>query len=95
MPRAYVKKPKPPHAQSAVERGIPKVIVDALTTDQGIDDSRIRPEATLRDDLGLDSLDLVELSIDLEADGKGVIDFDVVDDWVTLADVIKTLEARR
>lgn len=41
---------------------VTKVIVDRL----GVDESEVKPEASFREDLGADSLDVVELVMELE-----------------------------
>lgn len=41
---------------------ITKIIVDRL----GVDEAEVKPEATFKEDLGADSLDVVELVMELE-----------------------------
>lgn len=50
------------------------------------------PTATLEDDLGIDSLDRVELSILLEEEFSIDIEADAVAAWSTVQDVIETVE---
>jgi len=47
---------------SDVFERVAKIIVDRL----GVDESKVTPEATFKDDLGADSLDVVELVMELE-----------------------------
>lgn len=46
---------------SVLER-VTKIVVDRL----GVDEAKVKPEATFKDDLGADSLDVVELVMELE-----------------------------
>ncbi len=41
---------------------VTRIIVDRL----GVDESKVTPEATFKDDLGADSLDVVELVMEME-----------------------------
>lgn len=41
---------------------IKKIVVDRL----GVDEAEVKPEASFKDDLGADSLDVVELVMELE-----------------------------
>ena len=41
---------------------VSKVVVDRL----GVDESEVKPEASFREDLGADSLDVVELVMEFE-----------------------------
>jgi acyl carrier protein len=41
---------------------VKKIIVDRL----GVDEEKVKPEASFKDDLGADSLDVVELVMELE-----------------------------
>ena len=47
---------------STVLERVTKVIVDRL----GVEESEVKPEASFTDDLGADSLDVVELVMELE-----------------------------
>lgn len=47
---------------SEVMERVTKIIVDRL----GVEESKVTPEATFKDDLGADSLDVVELVMELE-----------------------------
>lgn len=67
-----------------------KTIMDVL----GVDESAIKEEASFKDDLGADSLDVVDLVMELE----NVFDMEISDEdaekLVTVGDVIKYIEAR-
>lgn len=87
--------PEPAEARpSAVERGIPQPIVDALVDVMGTDDGDITLDSTLVGDLGMDSLDITELAMKLEEHLN--LDDDTINDahvewWVTVKDVIATV----
>lgn len=59
-----------------------------------VDDARITPEANLADDLGCDSLDRVELALEVEQ----TFDLDLTDDDVenirTVADLVRLVDAK-
>ena len=73
----------------AVERGISIEVVDALLELNPLDEEAITMDSSLWNDLGLDSLDIVELCMALdidddrliEDDGQGVTVSDIVVAW--------------
>ncbi len=69
--------------------------VNSIVTDQlGVDKESLSPEANLLDDLGADSLDVVELVMALEeAFGIEVPDDDV-ENIRTIGDIVQYIEAR-
>ncbi len=71
---AKAAKVKAPERQPAHQK-----IANILTELLGVDDERITPEATLVQDLGADSLDIVELVMALEEEFGIVIDDAEVD----------------
>lgn len=85
MPRAYVKKPKR-DPRPAVTRGIPVQLVDALLEQGQLDnEDAITRDSTLGEDLGLDSLDVVELAMVLEeAYHLGEVHPNDLDRWRTV-----------
>lgn len=76
-----------PGARPAVERGIPVKLVDALIDTLAIDEEQITADAQLSDDLGADSLDLVEIQMALEKAYHVRIEDEILD-MVTVKDVI-------
>ncbi len=75
---------------SSVEEKVKELIVQQL----GVSESEVVPEAKFIDDLGADSLDLVELVMALEDEyGIDIPDEDV-EKIVTVGDAIKYLEQR-
>lgn len=61
-----------------------RVLIDEI----GIPSEKITPEADLRDDLEMDSLDLFELITTLEDHTKTKFDLDKIDDVRTVEDAI-------
>lgn len=62
-----------------------------------IEDDKISPEKDLADDLGIDSIDKVELSLEIEtalADGTMIDDGDVLD-VRTVDDLVKAVDVCR
>lgn len=58
--------PKTPAPERATDRGIPQRLVDALIACLHVDEEHLTLDARLVEDLGADSLDIVELQLDLE-----------------------------
>jgi len=56
---------------------------------------QITLEATLKDDLGIDSLDAVELIMELEDEFGVKIEDAEAQAFVTIADIVRTLEAKQ
>lgn len=78
----------------AIESPVGKQIREVLATSLRRDASTIKPEHSLRDDLGLDSLMTFELLYDLEKAFDLEIPNDDLPGLQTLADVIKYVEGR-
>jgi acyl carrier protein len=70
---------------------VPPVIVTALIEHCGLEEDAITQDAILVQDLGLDSLDVVELAMELEHTLKIQIGDEVLESWITVRDVIKTV----
>ena len=84
MPRGV--KRKDPAARPAVERGLPVKVVDILLEHLGVDEEEITHDARLVEDLGADSLDLVELGMAFEEElglPQNSLDDDVAERWAT------------
>lgn len=83
---------KPEQKPLTVEERVKKIIVEQY----GVDEKEVVPSAKLREDLGADSLDLVELvmaceeAFDIEIPDKEICDHK----WITVADVVRTVEAK-
>lgn len=78
-------------ANSAVYEEIKQLIVERM----GVDASKITPETTFRDDLGADSLDIVELVMEME-DRFGVeVSDDDADNMTTVGKVAAFIEENK
>lgn len=68
---------------SVLER-VTKVVVDRL----GVDESEVKPEASFREDLGADSLDVVELVMEFEDEFETEISDDDAEKIATVGDAV-------
>jgi acyl carrier protein len=75
---------------SAVFERVSKVIVDRL----GVDESEVKLEASFRDDLGADSLDVVELVMELEDEFDMEISDEDAEKIATVGDAISYIESK-
>ena len=75
---------------STVLERVTKVIVDRL----GVDESEIKMEASFRDDLGADSLDVVELVMELEDEFEMEISDDEAEKIATVGDAVSHIEKK-
>ena len=69
---------------------IKKVIVDRL----GVSEEEVKPEASFKDDLGADSLDVVELVMELEDEFDTEIADEDAEKMATVGDVINYIESK-
>ncbi|MGB5157302.1 acyl carrier protein [Desulfobacterium sp. N47] len=74
----------------SVEDKVKKIIVEKL----GVDLSDVVPEASFVNDLGADSLDLVELIMTMEEEFEMEISDDDAEKLVTVNDVIDYIRSR-
>ncbi len=70
---------------------VKEVLVEAIN----VDEDMITMEANLKDDLGIDSLAAVELSLELETAFDVRIDDEELEKLVTVADIVKLLESKQ
>ena len=75
---------------STVFERVTKVIVDRL----GVDEGEIKLEASFRDDLGADSLDVVELVMELEDEFDMEISDEDAEKIATVGDAISYIETK-
>lgn len=75
---------------STVLERVTKVVVDRL----GVDVSEVKIEASFRDDLGADSLDVVELVMELEDEFDMEISDDDAEKIGTVGDAVKYIEEK-
>lgn len=64
---------------------VSKIIVDRL----GVEESKVQPEASFTDDLGADSLDVVELVMELEDEFDMEISDEDAEKIATVGDVVE------
>ena len=74
---------------SDIQNRFKAIIVDKL----GVDESEVKPEATFTNDLGADSLDTVELIMELEKEFNITIPDDQAEKIATVGDAIAYVEA--
>ena len=74
---------------SDIQNRVKAIIVDKL----GVDESEVKPEATFTNDLGADSLDTVELIMELEKEFNITIPDDRAEKIATVVDAIAYVEA--
>ncbi|MBB5172111.1 acyl carrier protein [Texcoconibacillus texcoconensis] len=70
---------------------IAKIVTDRL----GVDEADIKPEATFKEDLGADSLDVVELVMELEDEFDMEISDEDAEKIATVGDVIQYIESQQ
>ena len=74
---------------SDIKRGVKAIIVDKLR----VYEAEVKPEATFTNDLGADSLDTVELIMELEKEFNITIPDDQAEKITTVGDAISYVEA--
>ena len=74
---------------SDIQNRVKAIIVDKL----GVDESEVKPEATFTNDLGADSLDTVELIMELEKEFNITMPDDQAEKIATVGDAIAYVEA--
>ncbi|WP_158737665.1 acyl carrier protein [Alteribacillus sp. YIM 98480] len=70
---------------------IKSIVADRL----GVEESEVTKEATFKDDLGADSLDVVELVMELEDEFDLEISDEEAEKISTVADVVNYIEAQQ
>lgn len=69
---------------------VTKIIVDRL----GVEESEVKLEASFKDDLGADSLDVVELVMELEDEFDMEISDDDAEKIATVGDAVNYIQAK-
>ncbi|MCI6272535.1 MAG: acyl carrier protein [Erysipelotrichaceae bacterium] len=70
---------------------VKKVLVESINVDENL----ITPEASLSDDLGIDSLSAVELSLELESNFQIRIEDEELANLKTVQDIIDIIESKK
>ncbi|EPR26681.1 Acyl carrier protein [Geobacillus sp. WSUCF1] len=78
------------NAMADVLERVTKIIVDRL----GVDESQVTLEASFKDDLGADSLDIVELVMELEDEFNMEISDEEAEKIVTVGDAVNYIKSR-
>jgi acyl carrier protein len=74
---------------SAIEKRVKEIIVEQL----GVNENEVTPEAKFVDDLGADSLDLVELVMALEEEYNMEISDEDAEKILTVGDAIEYIQS--
>jgi len=74
-----------------ITEGVNDILVDALEVSR----SAIEPESSLADDLGADSMDLVEIQMGLEEFFNISVPDEELENFFTVADIISYVEAQQ
>jgi len=69
---------------------VKRIIVERL----GVEESEVTPEASFKDDLGADSLDVVELVMELEDEFDLEISDEDAEKITTVGEVVQYIESR-
>ena len=69
---------------------VKEVLMEAIN----VDEDMLKMEANLKDDLGIDSLAAVELSLELETEFDVRIEDEELAKLVTVADIVNLLESK-
>jgi acyl carrier protein len=80
----------PKTKDTAIEDKVRDILVDVLI----VDETEVTPGANLREELGADSLDVVEIGIKLEEEFGFEIDDEEGDKLKTVSDIVKLVEKR-
>lgn len=70
-------------------------VKNALVESLNIDGEQIKEESLLNEDLGIDSLDAVELSLDLETEFDVEISDEELASLKTVKDIVDLIEAKK
>jgi acyl carrier protein len=70
---------------------VTKIVVDRL----GVEESEVKLEASFKDDLGADSLDVVELVMELEDEFDMEISDDDAEKIATVGDAVNYIQAKQ
>lgn len=71
---------------------IPQRVVEIISTQMGVSKDQIRPESNIVNDLGADSLDIVELVMEFEEEFDITIPDDEAEKIATVGQAIKYIE---
>lgn len=69
---------------------VKRILVDALN----VDEDKVVLEANLKDDLGIDSLSAVEMSLELESEFNCTLSDEELQSLVTVEDIVRLVESK-
>lgn len=69
-------------------------ITNILVETANVDADKVKPEATLKEDLGIDSLDSVEIVLELETEFDIKIEDDELQGLKTVNDIVTLIERK-
>lgn len=72
---------------------VQETVIDLIATEIGYPAALITPETTM-DDIGADSIDVVDLCLELEEEYQITIEDDEIKHWRTVGDVIAFIEKK-
>ncbi|MFY4773855.1 acyl carrier protein [Metabacillus sp. RGM 3146] len=70
---------------------VTKIVIDRL----GVEESQVKPEASFKDDLGADSLDVVELVMELEDEFDMEISDEDAEKIATVGDAVNYIQSQQ
>ena len=76
---------------ASIEERVTAIVVDVL----GVDESRVTPDASFRDDLEADSLDLVELIMQFEEEFESEISDEDAQKIETVGQIVAYIQAHK
>ncbi|MCD7033812.1 acyl carrier protein [Metabacillus sp. GX 13764] len=70
---------------------VTKIVIDRL----GVEEAQVKPEASFKDDLGADSLDVVELVMELEDEFDMEISDEEAEKIATVGDAVNYIQSQQ
>jgi acyl carrier protein len=74
---------------------IPQIVKDIILYKLGLDENKLHDEARFQDDLGVDSLDLIELQMEIEKEFGISITDEEAENMTTVGSIIACIQRKR